>query len=334
MPASAAPGLLLVTPYTASANNGNWRTATRWAHLLAPEYRALLQTPDQPVRGGRAAGAVAMIALHARRSRAAIASWRLRAPRHPLVVALTGTDLYRDVPAGDREALASLDDADVLVVLQDDALRHLPARHHAKACVVYQSARALVAYPRKAASRLHCVMVAHLREEKDPRTVFAAWRRLPADLPATLTVIGSALDPALGADAAALAADDARVRWLGPRPHAWTRQAIRRAHLLVVPSRMEGGANVVVEAVTAGTAVIASRMSGNLGMLGDDHPGLFPVGDADALAALVDRACRDRTFLAQLQAAGERRAPRFAPEAERAALRAAVAAAVVRCPVE
>lgn len=265
-----------------------------------------------------------MIALHARRSRRAIGSWKTTRPDRALVVVLTGTDLYRDVPAGNAEACRSLEDADRLVVLQPDALRHLPAALREKADVVYQSAPALAAFPRKAANRLHCLLVAHLRDEKDPRTVFTAWRNLPRDAPATLSIIGAALDPALGEAARALAAADPRVRVLGPRPHAWTRQAIKRAHLLIVPSRMEGGANVVVEAVTAGTPVVASRISGNIGMLGDEYPGYFDVGDAAGLAAVVERACHDRAFVAALRAACDARAPRFTPGAERAALMAAV----------
>ena len=334
MPIPVVPRLLLVTPYAADANNGNWRTAARWAGLLAPAYRVLVRTTDRALAECDSIDATAMIALHARRSRPAIVAWTRREPRRPLLVALTGTDLYRDVPAGDPSAVASLDDADVLVVLQDQAVADLPVRHRAKARVVYQSARTLAPFARKAAGRTHLLMVAHLRDEKDPRTLLSAWRRLPRELPATLTLIGAALDPALGAEAAALAAADPRVQWLGPRPHAWTRQAIRRAHVLVVPSRMEGGANVVVEAATAGTAVIASRVSGNVGMLGDDHPGLFPPGDPEALAASIARACRDRAFLVRLEAAGARRAERFAPESERAALRDAVAAALAARPVK
>jgi putative glycosyltransferase (TIGR04348 family) len=250
------------------------------------------------------------------------------------VVALTGTDLYRDIAHADTDALRSIDDADALIVLQEDALSALPERARAKAHVVFQSARSLVPCAGKSPHRLNALLVAHLREEKDPRTVFAAWRQLPLALPARLAIIGAPLDPALAAEAAALARADPRVRYLGPRPHAWTRQAIRRAHVLIVPSRMEGGANVVVEAVTAGTAVIASRISGNVGMLGDDHPGCFPVGDASALAVLVARACADRAFLGRLEAAGRARADRFTPDAERAALGRVVAAALRSRPVE
>jgi putative glycosyltransferase (TIGR04348 family) len=325
MPRSTAPTLILVTPYLADANNGNWRTAARWSRLLAPSYRAIVQAADAPVTGGRRAAAVALVALHARRSRAAVAAWHEARPERALVVALTGTDLYRDLPAQDPAALASLAVADRLIVLQEDAPTHLPPALRSQADVVFQSARTLRSWPRKACDRLHCLMVAHLREEKDPQTVFAAWRLLPPELPITLSLIGAALDPALGAAANELAAADARVRWLGPRPHAWTRQAIRRAHLLLVPSRMEGGANVVVEAVTAGTPVVGSRMSGNVGMLGGGYAGYFDVGDAEGLAAQLRRACGDPEFLALLQAQCAQRAPRFAPEAERESLATAIA---------
>ena len=324
MPRARVPTLSIVTPFLADANNGNWRTAARWARLLAPDFRPIVQAADAPV----AAGAAALVALHARRSHGAIAAWRAAHPDRPVVVALTGTDLYRDVPAGDASALASLAWADRLIVLQDDALAHVPAQFRAGARVVCQSARTLAPWPGKSARRLHCVLVAHLRPEKDPETAFAAWRLLPRDVDATLTVVGAALDADLGRAARDLAAADPRVAWLGARPHAWTRQAIKRAHLIVVPSRMEGGANVVVEAVTAGTPVLGSRMSGNVGMLGDDYPGWFPVGDPSGLAVLVARAARDRTFLAELAARCHARAPRFAPAAEARGLRHVVAEAL------
>lgn len=271
-----------------------------------------------------AADAVALIALHARRSHPAIAAWHDACPERALIVALTGTDLYRDLPAGDVATRASLAMADRLLVLQSDAPRALSAELRAKTRVVYQSARALVPWPHKPSNRLHCVFVAHLREEKDPATVFAAWRLLSRDAAATLTIIGAALDPALGRAARDLAAADPRVQWVGPRDHPWTRQAIKRAHLLINSSRMEGGANVVVEAITAGTAILATRMSGNVGMLGDDYPAYFPVGHAVELAALVIRALRDPRFLRELDTHCVRRAHLFTPAAETRGLLAVV----------
>ena len=327
MSRSAAPTLVIVTPYSAAANNGNWRTAARWARLLAPRYRTIVQAADARVTGGARDDAVCLLALHARRSRAAITAFRRAHPDRALVVALTGTDLYRDVPAGDADARASLSDADRLIVLQEDARNFVPTEARHKVDVIYQSARALKPWTGKRPDRAHCVLVAHLRDEKDPRTVFDAWRLLPGDVQVTLTVIGAALDPALGDAARDLVAADPRVRWLGARPHGWTRQAIKRAHLLLCPSKMEGGANVVVEAITAGTPVIASRMSGNLGMLGAGYAGYFPVGDAAALAQLLTRIAREPPLSNMLAAQCARRAPLFAPDAERSALEKAIARA-------
>ncbi len=316
--------MLLVTPYLAVANNGNWRTAARWARLLADRYRVIVQAANDPVTGGRRDGAVAMIALHARRSAPAIAAWHAARAERALIVTLTGTDLYRDVPAEDAATLASLEAADQLIVLQQDAVRHLPRSHRGKANVVFQSARTLVPWTGKARDQLHCVLVAHLREEKDPRTALAAWAHLPPDLMASLTMIGEALDPALERATRDTVAADPRLRWIGKQPNPATRQAIKRAHLLLVPSRMEGGANVVVEAVTAGTAVLASRISGNIGMLGADYAGYFDAGDARALAQLVARTAREPKFLRELSMQCRRRAKLFTPTAEARSLHAAI----------
>src|SRR5690606_20167079 len=115
------------------------------------------------------------------------------------------------------------------------------------------------------------------------------------------------------------------LRWLGPLPHAETLERIRAAHVLVIPSSLEGGANVIIEAVRHGTSVLASRVPGNIGMLGEHYAGYFPPGDAGALAALL-RACRAGQqdpaagLLQRLGAQCALRAPLFEPEAERAAL--------------
>jgi glycosyltransferase involved in cell wall biosynthesis len=167
-------------------------------------------------------------------------------------------------------------------------------------------------------------MVGHLRPEKDPLTALRAWARLPADAPLRLAHIGDALDPVLGQDVQAFERREPRYRWLGGKPHAWTRQAIRRAHLLLIPSLSEGGANVVVEAVTARTPVLASRISGNIGMLGLDYAGYFPVGDDGALARLLLRCAREPAFVRQLSGQCRARRALFSPARERAALLALV----------
>lgn len=269
------------------------------------------------------AAADALIALHARRSAQSVSRFRAAMPHAPIAVMLTGTDLYRDLPDC-AEARASLDTADRIVALQDDAPRLLPPRWRAKTEVIYQSAHGLA--PRaKARDRLDCVALGHLREEKDPETLFRAVQALPPGLPIRVRHIGAALDPRLGAMAAALAAREPRYRYAGALPHGLARIALRSAHLLVHPSRMEGGANVIVEAVTSGTAVIASRISGNVGMLGRDYAGYFEPGDAAALARRLVQALQDAAYRRTLAAQCRSRRPLFTPQAESRAVRRLVA---------
>jgi glycosyltransferase involved in cell wall biosynthesis len=136
--------------------------------------------------------------------------------------------------------------------------------------------------------------------------------------------IGAALDPALGRAARATARQAPRYRWLGELPRTRARQWLRRVPLLLHPSKMEGGAQAVLEAVQSGAAVIASDCTGNVGMLGRDYAGLFAVGDAAAAAALIERAAREPAFLRRLQRQCRARAPRFAPARERRAVLALV----------
>jgi putative glycosyltransferase (TIGR04348 family) len=308
------PIIQILTPYAAQANNGNWRTAARWARLLRSRYRVIVQTASE----SSALDADCLIALHARRSFPAIRDWRARWPDKPLVVTLTGTDLYRDLPDS-AEARASLQAADRLIVLQEDALRFLPRRERAKAHVIYQSAAPLGG-GEKPRTRLNCILVGHLRTEKDPLTAMRAWDFLGHEEPIHLTHVGAALEKDLADAALALQEREPRYRWLGPKPHAWTRQAIKHAHLLVVPSRMEGGANVIVEAVTAGTPVVASRVSGNIGMLGRKFSGYFEVGDSEALAGLLERYWKKPDSYRALCQQCRARRSLFQPEREQAAL--------------
>jgi putative glycosyltransferase (TIGR04348 family) len=306
--------ILIVTPYAAAANNGNWRTAARWSRLLGGDHHVIVRTSGEPLED-----ADVLIALHARRSHAAVVEWRARFGERPCIVVLTGTDLYRDVPQKDAGALASLAAADRLIVLQEQGVAALPARFRAKARAVYQSAPAL-AHAAKAGRRLTALFVGHVRPEKDAATFVRAAARLAGRRDIAFEIVGGAREADAGAEIEALLPAAPTLAMRGALPHAATRQRIRRAHVLVVPSRMEGGANVIVEAVTAGTPVLASDCDGNVGMLGRGYPGYFPVGDDAALAKLVTR-CRDEpAFLARLARACAARAPRFAPERERRSL--------------
>jgi putative glycosyltransferase (TIGR04348 family) len=316
------PSIAIVSPAAPGANNGNARTAQRWCEMLRPDFDARVTTswPD----GG--APADLLIALHARRSAPAIQAWAADSPRRPLLVVLTGTDLYQDI-AVDAAARQSLERADALVVLQDMGIEALPASLRGKATVVYQSTAPLLPAA-KGTERMDAVVVGHLRAVKAPGVVFDAVRRLAAADRIHVTHIGDAAEPELGEQARAVERDCAHYRWLGALPHAEARERIRQSHLLVHPSALEGGAHVIMEAVCSGTPVIASRVPGNVGMLGEDYAGYFPPGDSQALAALLREARRTQAepggLLARLAAQGAARAALFEPAAERARLLALV----------
>lgn len=259
-----------------------------------------------------------MIALHARRSAVSVRAWREQRGSAPLAVVLTGTDLYRDI-ATDADAQRSLQLADALVVLNGRGAQRLPAALQPRAQVVLQSCTARRVLP-KPSRHLRALMVGHLRDEKDPRTYWRAAERLAGRGDLRFDHIGGVLDAGLGEEAARVAARQPRFRWLGPLPHETARRHIQAAHVLVHASRMEGGAHVVIEALRSGTPVIASRIDGNLGLLGDDWPATFEVGDDAALATLIERVRDEPAMLADLQRRAAELAPRFAPEAERESL--------------
>lgn len=318
------PRICIISPATAAANNGNWHTAARWAQMLQPQYTVTIAqdwdgTPFD-----------ALLALHARRSAPSIARWaQTHGADHNapgLAVVLTGTDLYRDIQT-DAQAQASLRLAQALVVLQERGPDALPEAVRSKARVIFQSTAPQAAVP-KPTTPLRVVMVGHLRDEKAPHTLWDAARLLHGHEDITIAHIGDALDAALGEQARACMAQCPQYRWRGALTHADTLQAIAQAHVLVHTSRMEGGAHVVLEAVCSGTPVLASRIPGNVGMLGADYGGYFALGDATALAQLLLR-CRDERarpagLYAQLQQQCAQRAPLFAPQAEASAVHALV----------
>ena len=314
--------VVVVSPALAAANNGNWRTARRWQLLLAPAFpsRIVQQWPD-----AHAATDTLMLALHARRSADSIEAWAQAHPARGLAVVLTGTDLYQDIRI-DPRAQRSLELAQRLVVLQELGAQALPAAMRHKTRVVFQSTPQRAAFP-KSARLLRAVMVGHLRQVKSPQTLFEAARLVRGRDDIRIDHIGDATDAELAEQARATARDCPQYRWLGALPHAQTRQRIQRAHVLVHTSALEGGAHVIMEAVRSGTPVLASRVPGNVGMLGSDYAGYFPSGDAAALVRLLEE-CRAgqvakdpaRALLARLVTQCTLRAPLFDATAERAAL--------------
>ena len=309
------PHIVIISPALANANNGNWQTAWRWSRFLRKDYRITLAVQWDGIECD------AMIALHARRSATSIAAFSATCPALPLIVVLTGTDLYKDIFT-DADAQRSLQLATRLVVLQPAGLQVLDKNLRTKTYVIYQSAPSLKPHnrnPEKQPKYFDVTMIGHLRDEKDPVTFMHTAKLLKSEN-IRLIHIGGVLDPALGKLAAKTQQTYPQYQWLGNLSHAATRQRLKRSQLMAITSKMEGGANVIIEAITSSVPVLASDISGNRGMLGEDYAGYFPLGDSLKLAQLIARAASDAKFYSRLQMQCVARAPLFSPNRERAAL--------------
>ena len=271
----------IVTPAPPDSRYGNRVTALRWAKILRRlgNRVSILQTYEGKPYD-------LLVALHARKSHRSIINFRRHNPAAPIVVALTGTDLYRDVRTN-RLARESLNIATKIVVLQPKAIEELRPSWREKIRVIYQSVekqqaltstrgrtirRGSNAGDRSNGSFDVCV-IGHLRAVKDPfRTAMAA-RLLPDSSRVRVLQIGGAMTAAMANRAHKEMSVNKRYRWLGEQPQSRVRGILANSRLGVLSSRMEGGANVLSEAIAASVPILASRIDGNVGILRADYPG-------------------------------------------------------------
>ncbi|CAN5904966.1 GPMC system family 4 glycosyltransferase [soil metagenome] len=306
--------ITVVTPAPPKSLKGNRATAVRWARFLEESGH---EVSVEEAWGGEYTDL--LIALHARRSFSSISAFAQSHRDKPLVVVLTGTDLYWDIRTDDN-AQESLHLATCLVVLQDAGLDELDLRHRRKSRVIYQSADGMSPAPPHEHFFDICIL-GNLRNEKDPFRAALATSLLPPESRIRVLHAGNAHDSQFEEAAHAHMQESRRYHWLGEVPRQEARGLLCRSRLLVQSSNIEGGANSICEALAAGTPVIASEVPGNVGMLGEDYPGFYPVGDEESLAELLARAERDEDFYRSLKLACEARRHLVSPDRERAALR-------------
>lgn len=322
--------ILIITSAPPGSRAGNRATAERWAVLLeGAGHQVSVETAfeDQSCD--------LVLALHAWRSHGEILKIRHLSPDMPLVVALTGTDIYDHQHRYPDATLESMDLADSLVGLHRLAGQAIPEPFRDKLVTVLQSA------PEPTASCVNTTygtdgepflvsVIGHLRDEKDSLRTALAARKLPPESRIRVVAAGRAHNQQWAAMAQQEEAENERFQWLGELNGQATMNLLLGSRLMVISSVMEGGANVVSEACRAGIPVIASDIPGNLGLLGTEYPGYFPVRDEQALADLLLRAEREPEFLASLQARVAALAASFTPKREQASLLRAIDLALER----
>jgi putative glycosyltransferase (TIGR04348 family) len=308
--------IVLITPPGPSTRTGNAVAALRWARILRRLGHRVTIAAD-----GVDKPADAMVAIHAWRSAAAIRDFKACHPERPVILQLSGTDIYQYLTEDPAPTLRSMQLADRLVALNSLAWQVVPEKFRTKLQVIFQSVPKSRQPRRPSRRHIDISVIGHLRDVKDPLRAAAAARLLPPTSRIRIVHVGRAYSAAWAAKARAEMAANPRYVWRDDVPRAVVQNQLRRSHAMVLSSLSEGGANVISEAAVAGVPVLASHIDGNVGLLGDDYPGYFPVGDTEALALLLQRIETDRRFVATLDRAIARRAPLFTPEREIAAWR-------------
>ena len=207
-------------------------------------------------------------------------------------------------------ALASAD----RVVMQTEAARAaLPAFARRRAVVISNAVD--VPEPQPAVPGPAVVAVGRLTEQKGFNALIgavAAAARRGADLHVTIHGTGEDRDALCALSERLGVARLVDLAGPSPTPHAWT----RAPGIFVLSSRFEGFPNVLVEAMAAGFAVIATDCDwGPREILTHGRDGfLIPVGDVDAMTDALIRLQGDADLRTRLGRAARLRAAAFSEE--------------------
>jgi len=313
--------IILITPALPSSRSGNRVTATRWKTMLTELGHKITVKASSDDISQISKKHDAMIALHAWRSAASIDYFKQQFPLKPLIVALTGTDLYKFINSHPKPTLRSIKQADALIALHDLAYLALPKSAQKKVHVIHQSADIIKRKANKNKRNFDVCVIGHLREEKDPLRAAYAVRKLPDDSRIRVIHFGKAHTPIWAERAKKEMQNNLRYTWHGEVPHWKINQLYANADIMVLSSKMEGGANVVSEACAAGLPIVASDIDGSIGLLGKTYPGYYPYGNTKSLRELLIKTEIDHIYLTKLTKACQAKASLFRYKNEKNSLK-------------
>ncbi|MFN7945295.1 MAG: hypothetical protein U0Z53_08085 [Blastocatellia bacterium] len=214
----------IITPAPPRTRHGNRVTALRWSAILKRLGHRV--TLAQHYAGE---SFDLLIALHAKRSHSSVKHFHRAHPDRPLIVALTGTDLYRDLKTS-RQAWQSLKLATRIIVLQPEAMKELPEDLQRRTRVIYQSVKPFTSL-RTPHSAFRICVIGHLRAVKDPFRAAMAARMLPAASRIQIIHIGKAMTEAMKRRAQREMTINPRYEWLGELSPSQTRRLLASSDL-------------------------------------------------------------------------------------------------------
>jgi glycosyltransferase involved in cell wall biosynthesis len=152
------------------------------------------------------------------------------------------------------------------------------------------------------------LVVANLLPYKGHADLLRAMALAVSALPEATVLLVAGADRGEGRALAALASAagiERSCRWLGPRDDV--AELMQAADVLIHPAHEEGSPNVVLEAMAAGLAVIATDVGGTAELLGEVGL-LVPARDPTALAAAIIQLVTDQHLRTTLATSGRARA--------------------------
>jgi len=243
----------------------------------------------------------------------AVFDFREACPNGKVVILITGTDLYESLPAGSELGQRALLEADRIVVVQEAARLRLPEEVREKTVVIAASLDPIEIKAEANATPFAISILGHPRPVKRPFMVIEEVAKHPEWNEVEVWQIGEALDEESSQEGAAWLKKDSRYRWFGGLPREEALALCAKSSLTVNSSILEGGANAVLEAVTMGVPVLASRIEGNVGLLGEDYPGYFEEGE---LGEVLERIIGGEMDLDEWVRLASERLPLFSRETE------------------
>ena len=275
----------VASPYPLSELKGNSVSADRIVKMLNErgiEARGSYGYDSEP--------ADILISLHAIKGAPAIFEFKKKQPKGKVIILMTGTDIYQGLPEGSQIGEEALEEADRIVVPQEAAILKLPEEVRGKTVVIRSSLDSIAIKASPSRSPFVISVVGHLRPVKRSFLTIETLAKRPEWSDIEVWQIGQALDEEMRKKAEVWANDYQRYRWFGGLPRRESLALCAKSSLTINSSILEGGANAVLEAMTMGVPVLASRIEGNVGLLGDDYPGYFEEGQMDeALQAIINQ---------------------------------------------